>query len=126
MREFVSIGVGVAAALAWLAVWSVVLHAFGVGVISRRPEIRAIRRERIKKMGKLRYIVIFGVLGFGLTFGLAITTADLYRHDSFSWGFEVGRLLFLSALAGWFHGARSWNAAYREPVPFPPHFPPLK
>ncbi len=106
--------------------WSAALHAFGIGVLSRRPETHAIRRERIKKMGKFRYIVIFGVLGFGLAFGLGITTANLYRHGSRSWSFELGQLLLLAALGGWFHGARTWNAAYRDPVPFPPHFPPLK
>jgi hypothetical protein len=126
VREFGSIGVGVAAALAWMAVWSVALHVFGIGVFSRRPETHAIRRERIKKMGKLRYIVIFGVLGVGLAFGLAMTTADLYRYGFRSWSFEVGQLLSLSALVGWVHGARTWNANYRDPVPFPPHFPPLK
>ncbi len=75
-------------------------------------------------MGKLRYILVFGVLGFGLAFGLAIAAADFLTHNSHSWVFAIGKIAFSSALFGWFIGSRNWSAAFREPVPFPPNYAP--
>src|SRR4051812_18833522 len=113
MRELVSIGVGIAVALAWLALWAFALHVFGIAVYSRLPDDRANKRERIKKMGKLRYIVIFGVLGFGLAIGLAITTAELLSHDFHGWSITFVKLLCISVLGGWFQGAWTWSTAFR-------------
>ena len=63
MRDFViSIFCGVAVAVVWLAIWTVTLRAFGILVFSRIPEERASRRERLLRLGKLRYILIFGYL----------------------------------------------------------------
>ena len=77
-------------------------------------------------MGKLRYILMFGVFGFGLALGLGITTADLLAQESHRWVAVVGKLVLLSVLAGWFQGARTWSESFRDPVPFPPNYPPLK
>ena len=125
MREFVPIFFGVAVALLCLAIWAFGLHVFGIGVFRRTLEkdaSRQGRRERLKRMGKLRYVLIFGVFGPGLAFGLAITTADLLDHKSHGWVFAVAKLVLLSALFGWLHGARTWSEVFRDPVPFPPDF----
>jgi hypothetical protein len=129
VREFVFIIIAIAVALAWMGIWAYCLHLFGfafLAVFSRKPEDRASRRERIKQMGKLRYILMFGVLGFGLALGLGITTADLLAQESHGWVAVVGKLVLLSVLGGWFQGARIWNEAFRDPVPFPPNYPPPK
>jgi len=77
-------------------------------------------------MGKLRYILIFGVLGFGLAFGLGITAAGLLDHPSHGLVFNISKLVLSSVLFGWFQGARTWSEAFRDPVPFPPNYPPPK
>ena len=123
MHWFVSSITGTAVGLAWLAIWAYSLRAFGIAVFSRKAEDRATRRERIRKMGKLRYILVFGVLGFGLAFGLAITVPDFISRDSFKWAYELPTLVFLSIVCGWFQGVRNWSE-FRDPVPFPPIYPP--
>jgi hypothetical protein len=117
---------GVALGLVWLAIWAVALRAFGILVLSRIPEERAHRRERLSRMGKLRYILIFGVFGYGLALGLGIATAGLIGHSSGGWVGAVARVLLVSLLGGWFNGARTWNEAVRDPVPFPPDYASLK
>jgi hypothetical protein len=106
---FVSIIAGIAVGLAWLAIWAYSLRAFGIAVFSRKAEDRSTRREHIRKMGKLRYILVFGMLGFGLALGLAITTADFLRPDSFNWAYELPKLVFLSVVFGLFQGVRNWG-----------------
>jgi hypothetical protein len=120
----ISIAAGITVAFAWIGIWAFSLHALGIAPLRRRAEDRADRRERLKRMGKLRYILIFGMLGTGLAFGLAITAADFLEHNSHSWGLAIGKLVFLSVLFGWFSGARTWSEAFREPVPFPPNYAP--
>ena len=125
MREFVPILVGFGVALVWLAIWAFALHVFGIPIFRRTLEkdaSRQGRRERIKRMGKLRYVLIFGVFGPGLALGLAITTADLLDHKSHGWVFAFAKLVLFTALFGWVHGARTWSEAFRDPVPFPPDF----
>ena len=129
MRESVFIIVGVAVALAWMAIWAYCLHLFGIAfsaVFMRQPEDRARRRERIKRMGKLRYILIFGVLGFGVALGLAITTGDLLEQESHGWIAVVAKFVLFSVLGGWFQGAWTWSENFRDPVPFPPNYLPPK
>jgi cell division protein FtsW (lipid II flippase) len=122
---FISIVAGVAVCFAWAAIWNViVLHAFGIAVLRRQAEDRASRREHMKQMGKLRYILIFGVLGSGIAFGLGLTTADFLDHLWHGWGFGIAKLVFVSVLFGWFNGARTWSEGF--PVPFPPNYPPAK
>lgn len=123
MQWFISISFGVAIGLAWLAIWALCLRTFGIAVFVTKAQDRSGRRDRIKQMGKLRYILIFGVLGFGITFGLAITAADFLGHISHGWIAEVGKFVFLAVIFGWLQGARNWNEALREPVPFPPNYP---
>ena len=92
----------------------------------RRPEDRASRRERIKRMGKLRYILTFGVLGFGFSLGLGITTVDLLAQQSHGWIAVVEKFVLLSVLGGWFQGAWTWSENFRDPIAFPPNYPPPK
>ena len=125
MQWFISIVAGIAVGLAWLAIWNViVLHAFGIAVIRRQAEDRAGRRERMRQMGKLRYILMFGVLGSGLGFGLSLTTIDLLDHRWHGWVLGIAKLVLLSVFFGWFNGASTWSQGV--PVPFPPDYPPAK
>jgi 4-amino-4-deoxy-L-arabinose transferase-like glycosyltransferase len=123
---FVSIIVGIAAGLVWLAIWSYSLHRFGIAAFSRQTEDHAGRRERIKQMGKLWYILIFGVLGSGPAFAVAITAADLLEQPSHGSMFAIAQLATLSVFFGCFHGSRVWSEAFRDSVPFPPNYPPLQ
>ena len=126
MQWLIDIVGGIAIGLAWMAIWAFSLHAFGIAAFRRQAEDRASRRERIKRMGKLRYILIFGVLGSGLAVGLAITAADFLGHTSHGWVPAIGKLVLLSVLLGWLQGARTWSESFRDPVPFPPNYPPPK
>jgi hypothetical protein len=69
-------------------------------------------------MGKLRYILIFGVLGNGFAFGLAIAVAT---GASFC---KLGRAAAIfgavSLLGECFHGVRTWNHFFHTEVSFPP------
>jgi len=123
VQWLISIVAGIAVGVAWLAIWALSLRSFGIAVFSRRAEDRIRRRERIKQMGKLWYILIFGVAGSGLAVGLAIATADFLGHISHGWVSEIGKLVFLSVIVGWLQGARTWSEAFRDPVPFPPNYP---
>jgi hypothetical protein len=125
LREFIAILVGIVVGLVWLAIWGFALRLFGIPVSRRGLENDArkqARRERIRRMGKLRYVLIFGVFGPGLAFGLALTTADVLDHTSHGWVFAVVKLVFLSVLFGWQVGARTWSEGFCDPVPFPPDF----
>jgi hypothetical protein len=120
MRAFVAILAGVAVAFAWLTVWAFTLRALGVPVFDGKLEDRASKRERMKQIGKLRYVFMFGVLGSGLAFGGAVAAAELLTHGSHDWNSGGGILLLASVLLGWFNGARGWRETFRDPVPFPP------
>ena len=126
MRWIVSAILGFAAALAWLAIWAFSLHLFGIAAFERQAKDRASRRERIKQMGKLRYILIFGLLGYGLAFGLAVTVNDWLVRTSHDWVLSTDKFVMSSVLYGWFYGAMTWRESFRDPVPFPPDYPPPK
>jgi len=91
----------------------------------RKAEDVTGRRERLKQIGKFRYVLLCGVLEFGFAFGLAMTTADYIWRDSFNWNYELSKLAFVSLFLGLFQGMRNWGE-FREPVPFPPNYPPQK
>ena len=129
MQWFIDIVGGIANSLGWMAIWAYCLHLFGIAfsaVFMRQAEDRARRRERIKRMGKLRYILIFGVLGFGVSLGLAITTADRLEQKSHGWMTVGEKFVLFSVLGGWFQGAWTWSENFRDPVPFPPNYLPPK
>jgi hypothetical protein len=123
MRDFIiPTGIGLAASVGWLAIWTLALRAFHIAYFARTPEETAARRERIIGMGKRRYILIFGVLGFGLAFGLGIAIAGIVAHESAGWVGAAIKVVLVSLLGGWWHGARTWNESFRGEVPFPPPF----
>ncbi len=126
MREVAVVLAGIAVALIWLAVWSALLHVLGIAPIRRKLEDCSARRERLKRLGKSKYILIFGVFGSGLGFGLAMITVDLVGHRSHVATTELIKLLFLSVFFGLFQGFWGWRNAFPEPVPFPPVYPPVK
>jgi hypothetical protein len=123
MLWLIAVIVGVAVAFIWLIIWAYVLRMiFRVSLLQRKPEDRESRRERMKELGKLRYILLFGLLGYGFGFALALTTADLLTNRSLGIEVQAGKLLFLTVVFGWFQGARSWSEAFRDPTPFPPRY----
>jgi hypothetical protein len=126
VREFlISTFGGIAMILCWIAIWNRVLRGFGVALFGRTPEERSARRERIIRMGKFRYIVIHGVLGFGLAFGIAMVSRDVFGGDSPKFIAALWKLLATSVLFGWLHGTTTWNESFSDKDPFPPRYPPL-
>jgi hypothetical protein len=119
----ISTTVGIAVAIVWMVIWKVALRAFGIPFLMRTPEARAVRQERIVRMGKLRYTLVFGVLGYGFGFALSITVAGLTAHDFVSWERATTKVLFLAVVGGCWYGFRTWNE-FRGEIPFPPNYPP--
>src|SRR4051794_5383599 len=126
MRDFViPVMAGVAVAFAWLALWAIFLRAFSIPVLERSPEKRAARKERILATGKLRYVLIFGILGKGLGFGLGMVVANNIGMQHFSGWRAATQLALCMIFFGWWHGVATWNQ-FRGEVPFPPHYSPQK
>lgn len=127
MPEFViSSVVAVAVAIAWISVWALVLRAFGSPALTRSPEGRLARKERIIAMGKSRYVLIFGVLGNGLGLGLGNVVADTTGRHHFTAGRAATQLVIWMVVFGLWHGVATWNQSFRGEVPFPPYYPPQK
>jgi hypothetical protein len=126
MRDMAFFFAGIAVGLLWLAIWSGLLHVLRIVPIRLKLEDASTRRERLKRLGKPKYILIVGVLGSGLAFGLAMITIDLLGGHYYGWPRELIKLLFLSVLIGLSQGFWGWHNAFREPVPFPPDYPPAK
>lgn len=126
MREVVFVIVGIAVALIWAATWTGLLHVFGVAPVGGKVEDAASRRERLKQLGKLKYLVIFGVLGPGVAFGLVMITIDLASHRSTGWLSELIKLVLFAVVFGLIQGPWRWHQAFRDPVTFPPVYPPAK
>jgi hypothetical protein len=104
MREVVSVIFGVAVALIWAAIWTGLLHVLGVAPVNRKVEDPASTRERLKRLGKLKYIVIFGVLGPGVAVGLAMITIDFAGHRSTGWLSELIKLVLFAVVFGLIRG----------------------
>jgi hypothetical protein len=126
MREVAVVIAGVAFACAWLAIWAAFLHMFGFSPFPRKIEDRATRRQRLKGLGKLRYVLAFGVLGPGFAFGLAMITMDFFGDRSRGWVYESIKFAFYAVFFGLFQGFGGWRNEVRDPVPFPPDYPPVK
>jgi len=95
--------------MAWISLWALVLRAFGIPALTRSPEGRVARKERIIAMGKLRYVLIFGVLGNGLGLGLGNVVADTTGRHHFSAGRAATQLVISMVVFGLWHGVATWN-----------------
>jgi len=127
MRDFVlPVVAGVAVAFAWMALWAVALRAFGIPVLGRTLEERAAWKERIRAMGKLRYVLIFGVLGKGLGFGVAMVVASGMGMQHFGVWRATTQMVLCMIFFGLWQGVATWNQSFRGEIPFPPHYPPQK
>ena len=122
VRFAASILGGVIVGFAWIAILSLALRYFGIRLWSR--EFQSERRERLKQLGKPKYVLTFGVCGYGISVGLAIASARLMAGDVSGWHRQSVELIFTSLLVGLFQGYRGWNEAFRDPVPFPPNYTP--
>ena len=126
MRELAVVIAGIAFAFAWLAIWAGFLNIFGFSLFRRKIEDRASRRQRLKRLGKLRYILTFGVLGPGFAFGLAMITTDVLGNLSRGWASESFKFAFSAVFFGLAQGFMGWRNEVSDPVPFPPDYPPVK
>lgn len=126
MREAAFIVAGVAVGLVWIVLWSALLRGFGFDVVQPGTEDCAKRRERLKRLGKLRYFLIYGMLGSGFAFGLAMITIDFVSHRFAGWASQLIKFVFLAVCFGAFQGYWGWSRAFRNPVPFPPNYPPTR
>jgi hypothetical protein len=124
VRELGAILAGISVSLIWISLWGALLCALGLPSLRRKPTNIANRREATRRLGRLSYLILFGVLGWGLAFGLAMITADYVRGDPHALARELSKLAFLSIVAGLFSGVSSWSRYH--PVPFPPDYPPQK
>jgi hypothetical protein len=87
----------------------------------RKAEDRMRIRERLMHMGQLKYILTVGLLGSGLTLGLAMATFDLCLDPSpHDWPREVFKVAFLSLFYGLLSGAIGWDAAFSDKGDPPP------
>lgn len=88
----------------------------------RRGEKYRIRlRERLIRMGQLKYILLAGVLRSGFAFALAMMIFDVLLdgipHD---WHRAAVEFAFLSLIYGVSIGALGWDAAFSDKGPPPP------
>jgi hypothetical protein len=121
-----SFAVAGAIGFAWMAVWALVLRALEIPVWMRSPEERTAREEWILKLGKARYIFLFGVLGGGLGLGLGTAIGMTLIGHSFGWSGTAIFVVAFSLVGGCFNGLRAWNQLFHKEVPFPPVDPPMK
>lgn len=124
IKFFIWCVIGLAVTIGWLAIWIAAIRLLGIRTFRRRwtPEARAARRERIVRMGKARYIFVFGMLGYGLAMGLGTTTVFALAGVAGSWLRAAFNLVFWIVVGGWWHGIISWNNSFRGETPFPPPF----
>lgn len=120
MHYVIAIVVAAAVALGWSTIGDLLL-GIPVTFFRRREKYRIRLRQRLTRMGQLRYILLAGVLRSGLAFALAMMTLDLLLDGSLhDWHREAVKFGFLSLLFGVFDGALGWDAAFSEkgpPVP---------
>lgn len=121
MRAFVtSVGLGVFAGYLWLLVWGAVLRTPLIIWFKRTPEKRALRQQRFIRMGRLRDVLLVGVLGSGFAFALGMTIAGIVDDGAASWGRTIEKFIFLALAFGCFQGSINWDTHFRNEVSFPP------
>ena len=92
----------------------------------RTPEELASKKQRIPKLGKFRYILIFGVLGNGFALGLGISIALMMSRGHYDWRYGAAMFGAISLVVGLMNGMRGWNQHFGVETPFPPHHPASK
>lgn len=94
-------------------------------MFQKKKEDRISKQQRLIRIGKVKYILIDGLLRSGLGLGLAMTAGDLIwddtRHD---WRFIVVKWMFTGVFFGLVTGANLWDSAFSQKGP--PPFPPIK
>ena len=120
MREFVLIIAGITAFTGWMLLWLLLLRIF-----EPQPFLWKLskleKRERMMSMGKLRYLFVYGVLGSGMAWALAMTIIMTFDRPV-DWEYRCIMLLLLALAFGIFHGTRNWRRTFWEPVPYPPKY----
>jgi len=123
VREIGLVFAGVAVGLAWIVIWAAILHVVGISPLQRQTEDIAAKRERLRRIGLAKYIVVFGVLGAGVGFSAMTVTMDIILHErQLGWALELTKFLVLAVLFGCFLGYRSWRRAFFDPAPYPPNY----
>jgi hypothetical protein len=121
VRYLLTFVAGIAVAIAWSTIWDLLLGMPTMTFLRRKAKDRIRTRERLMRMGQLRYILTVGVLRSGLAFGLAMVTFDLLLDRSVhDWNIEAVKVAFLSLFLGLLSGASGWDAAFSEKGPPPP------
>ena len=111
---------GIVVSIAWSTICDLLL-GLPVTFFRRKAKDRIAARERLTRMGQLRYILTVGLLRSGLAFGLAMVTLDLLLDRSpHDWHIEAVKFVFLSLFFGLLSGASAWDAAFRKKGPPPP------
>ena len=120
MREFVLIIAGVTAFALWILLWLLLLRTFGPQPLLWKLS-KVERRKRMMRMGKLRYLFVYGVFGPGTAWALAMTIFITFDrpHD---WYAHCVVLVPSALLLGMFIGIRNWRRTFWEPVPYPPKY----
>jgi hypothetical protein len=123
MREIGLVFAGVAVGLAWIVIWAALLHVLGISSLREQTEDIAAKRERLRRIGMAKYIVVFGVLWAGVGFAAMNVTIDIVRHErQLGWALEFTKFLVLAVLFGSFLGYRNWRRAFLDPAPYPPKY----
>ena len=79
---------------------------------SRAERSRAANLERLLATGKRRFVVTYGVIGWGLTTGVIWTLAMHFVFDFWAgtgWGFPLVMLVTIWPLGGWLWGLVMWR-----------------
>ena len=121
MRYLLTFVAGMAVAIAWATIWDLLLGMPTMTFLRRNAKARIRTRERLMRIGQLRYILAVGVLRSGLAFGLAMVTFDLlFDRSVHDWHIEAVKAAFLTLFFGLLSGALGWDAAFSEKGPPPP------
>ena len=84
--------------------------------MSDKQQLRLARWERIRQRGIWRFVLLRGVLGWGLTMGIIgiIFERVSWKDEAFPWYFILGLFLFAGFLWGlgtWFLSMRIYSRA---------------
>jgi hypothetical protein len=123
MREAGLVLAIVGAGLAWTAIWVALLHVLRLARFLGPIEGLALKQERLRRIGKTKYILTFGVMGAGVWYAGMMVIIDLiWRSRPLQWEVEISKFAFLAILFGCFMGYRNWGRTFDEPTPYSPNY----